>query len=367
MSTKRVITSILSIVIIVLMLCSFVPLSYLARPMDVNRDNINGFYGEEPDSLDMVYIGGSACYTYWVPLRAWNQYGFTSYNFAHNTITPQAIKYFMKEIKKTQQPKLWVVDLRPFQYGEEPLPEHPEKETMYSEVPIRNSVDHLKYSKNRIDMINSSIDNKSERIPYYFDFIKYHSNWANFGYMIYNCVQTKSLEPIDSFTYKTKNPLKGFDFVEDTATVDFTDYSAIKDELVIPEKVNDLFLDLIDYCKQEKMTVLFIVHSYCQQKEHKMEYNYMKRIIEENGFDFLNTNDYYKDINLDYSFELYNDSHVNIFGAEKYTDFVSKYIQDNYNLPDKRNQPEYEDWSKLYADFEVEVNETKTYIKSIKQ
>lgn len=366
MSAKKIILSIISSVIIILILISFVPLSYLLRPVGYNRDNLNGFYAETPNSLDMVYIGGSACFLYWEPLRAWNQYGFTSYNFAHDTIPPQAIKYYIKEIKKTQTPKLWVIDLRPFQYGEEPFAGDMNIPNMSHEVPIRNGVDYMLYSKNRNDLIKASVGDKSERFSYYFDFIKYHSNWQNFGFLLYNCWESKSLKPFGLFTNILDNPSKGFFFQPKTQSVNFTDYSSVKEETVIPARLNELFIDLIDYCTQEKLTVLFIVHSYCQTKEHKMKYNYMKRIIEDNGFEFLNTNDYCKDIGLDYSMDMFNNDHVNVFGAEKYTDFVAKYINKHYYLPDKRNQSAYEEWNTLYVDFESDSTRYKTFIKDLR-
>ncbi len=364
MKIKRTVISIVSVVLIFLMVASFIPLSYLLRPQGMDNDNLLGFYCESPNSLDMIYIGGSACFTYWEPLRAWNQHGFTSYNFAHNTITPESIKYYIKEVQKTQSPKLWLIDIRPFQYGEEIHPDTVDTQIMNYEVAIRNGTDHMLYSKNRNDLIKASVKDKSERMSYYIDFIKYHSNWGSIGKNLVSCIRTRSLAPLDTIDNKKRNPLKGFYFVEKTASLDFTDWSSVTEEKIIPAEVNDIFLDLIDYCKQENLPVLFIVHSYCQAEEHKMEYNYMKRVIEENGFGFLNTNDYFQEIGLDYSMDLYNEYHVNVFGAEKYTDFVSEYIVSRYDLPDKREQSDLEEWNTLYDDFEKRTEKVKKTILS---
>ena len=81
-------------------------LSYLYRPVTTSRMNVCGFYAEPENSLDVVYVGGSACYRYWEPLKAWKDYGFTSYNFATDAIQPQVIKYILEEIQKTQKPFL---------------------------------------------------------------------------------------------------------------------------------------------------------------------------------------------------------------------------------------------------------------------
>ena len=36
---------------------------------------------------------------------------------------------------------------------------------------------------------------------------------------------------------------------------------------------------------------------------------------------------------------------MNVYGSDKYTDFLNKYITDNYKLKDHRNDAEYNDWN----------------------
>ena len=354
MKGKRLVVNIVSIMIMVfislLIAIIFVPMSYLARPTEVNRRNIVGLYAEKENSLDVVYVGGSAAFVYWEPLRAYNAYGFTSYNFGVNSVTPQSIEYLIKEAQKRQSPKLWIIDVRAFQYGED---------RMFSEVPIRNATDALNYSTNRNDLIRASVKNKMSRIKYYLDFFKYKSRLPG---VFLDSIINKDFSFLNFIDNENKNSLKGFYFVPKTESLNFVDYSLVIDELMIDKKVNKLYIDLLEFCKEEEIKPLFVVHSYIQQEDHKKEYNYMKRVAEEYGFDFLNTNDYYNEIDLDYSFELYNENHVNCFGAEKYTDFLASYLKNNYELPDHRADVNYKEWSDLYPGFIEETNATKTEI-----
>ena len=366
MKAKRVLASVISGLLIILMIVSLFPLTYVFRLQDHNNRIISGFYGEKENSLDMVYIGGSACFVYWEPLRAWNTYGFTSYNYAHDTITPQAVKYDMIEIAKTQSPKLWVIDLRPFQYGEEKIPEVDENiPVMECEVPLRNISDHMQYSQNRIDLINAHPVKWKDKIYYYWDFLKYRENWWQIAEEGIESIKTGDFSSFGS--YKSTNTYKGFHFIPSTEEVHFVDYSNITEEKKLPESVDKLFLDTIKFCKDNNYNVLFVVHSYIQKESDKKEYNYMKRIIEKNGYGFLNANDYYKEVGLDYSFDMYNDNHVNIFGAEKYTDFLSKYIMEHYMLQDKRNDLEYAEWNTLYTEFSKKVDSTKKQVRALKE
>ena len=44
---------------------------------------------------------------------------------------------------------------------------------------------------------------------------------------------------------------------------------------------------------------------------------------------------------LNFDTDFYNENHVNIFGADKYTDFLIAYLKEHYNLPDRRKDKEW--------------------------
>ncbi len=167
------------------------------------------------------------------------------------------------------------------------------------------------------------------------------------------------------FERNQENRQKGFYFNIDTAPIDFADYSDVSEIKPLEGVVNECFIDLLEYCKESAITPLFVVHSYAQKEEHKQKYNYMKQVIDSYGFDFMNTNDYYREIGFDYSFDFYNENHVNIYGAEKYTDFLAAYIAQQYNMPDHRLDSAYAQWDICAAEFEILVEENKQAIRSL--
>ena len=360
---KKRIVSIVSIILTIMIILSIIPFSYLSRRRDDSRENVTGFYAEKEDTLDMVYIGGSATYVYWQPLRAFDEYGFTSYDLATSTITPEAIKYYIIESEKTQHPELYVIDLRPFQYGEE----YYDDGITSTDIPkycyepaIRFSSDSMSYSLNRLNFLNNSVEDKSDMLSLYLDFFKYHRETF---WNILDCLRndTGLFDYIDN---KRTNVYKGFIIKDSYNPIDFTnDYDT--DELkAIPEEIDNIFIDLLDFCKEEDLNVLFVVNTYCQTKDDKMEYNYMKSVIEEYGFDYLNTNDYFDEIGMDYNTDFIDKDHVDLLGSNKYTDFLADYIFENYKLEDKRDNPEYSEWSELLADYTNEVNDVCDYINS---
>lgn len=91
----------------------FFGVTYLFRNTDYSRRHIAGLKQEK---VDMVYVGGSAAFVYWQPLKAWNECGYTSYNCATDSIPAESIKAYIEEARKLQNPELFVVGIRAFQY-----------------------------------------------------------------------------------------------------------------------------------------------------------------------------------------------------------------------------------------------------------
>lgn len=80
------------------------------RNASIDRANVIGI--KEEKELDVVFVGGSSTLVYWQPLKAWHEFGFTSYNYSTNSNQAENIKYYIKDILKTNSPELFEVDLR---------------------------------------------------------------------------------------------------------------------------------------------------------------------------------------------------------------------------------------------------------------
>ena len=353
MNKKRLAVNILCSICLIVMIFSFFSISFIVKPLGVERENVTGFYAEEENSLDVVYIGGSSCFEFWVPLKAFNDYGFTSYNFAHSAMSPIEIKYYIEEARKTQTPKLFVIDLRPFQYGEDML---------YDENPTRWGLLGFNYSQNRHRMVSELTKNKDKTRSYYFDFLRYKSLLP---YEIGSII-SGNYSKLKYWNNKVENDLKGFYFANNIRQITFTDYKMVTDTTQLPEKTDYYFHDLLEYLSEENVETLFVVNSYSQEESHKKLYNYMEQEIYKYNLKFLNTNDYFYEIGYDVNMDFFDSSHVNIFGSEKYTEFLGSYIVNNYNLTDKRNNQEFSSWQQKYEDFVIEVKKNKEYLLSLK-
>lgn len=48
---------------------------------------------------------------------------------------------------------------------------------------------------------------------------------------------------------------------------------------------------------------------------------------------------------IDPDTDFYNSTHLNIYGAQKISSHLGRFLQENYQLTDKRNNPDYEQWN----------------------
>lgn len=348
--SKKNLISVLKIICFALVFVFvFLTLTYIMRPINANIKNIAGFYSEEDNTLDMVYIGGSAAFVYWEPLKAYEEYGIASYNYAFNSVQAETYIYSIKEVLKTQNPELIIIDARAFQYRDD-QEKGPNSPFYY------NFTTSLPFSWNRFNYIENTVPKylQEDTLAYHFDIMKYHTR-------------------NDIFDFKTsikmmlgiyRNEYKGFDFYPWVGSIERQDFQTDK-ETPISNETKEILDELLSFMKTVDTKFLFVVSPYSMSVNDKQNFNYIQKIIEKTGYPFLDANEFYDEMNLDFDTNFYNVNHVNIFGAEKYTEFLADYLKENYDLPDRREDPTYESWDDLLGNWHKQVNITKEEINKL--
>ena len=110
--------------------------------------------------------------------------------------------------------------------------------------------------------------------------------------------------------------------------------------------------EFIEYVKDKNLNVLFVDTPQFLDQSELGRANTTYKILEENGMDYIH---FYKDgsadftIDLDNTTEFYDESHVNYYGALKFTDVFAKYLDEKYDLPDRRKDEAASSyWNGLY-------------------
>lgn len=326
----------------------FMKITYLFSETGREREAILGIKEEEP--LDMVYVGASAAYTSWQPLKAWNDYGFTSYTYATGGLPAVSVEHYIREVLKTQDPELFVVDARPFLLWDE-----------NATAKIRYGSDSMDYSLNRFSLVKDFLDDRTvaeddDRLSYYLQIVKYHSN--------YKAVLSGE-ENWNLINNRETSKYKGWTFMEYHCPLEEPQGFRTEQCEELREENRRILDKLLSYCRKKELKILFVVYPYSITQEDQKGYNTIQKIVEEEGFDFLNTNLYYEEMNLDFQTDFNDYNHVNCFGAEKYTDFLEKYLTENYSLPDHRGEELYASWDEAYINFKKDEEITKTNVQAM--
>ena len=342
--TKRLLK--IGSLLLALILCVMFLQEFVLCHGDHNRERIKGFYLEQKDSVDVLFVGASEVYSGFSSPYAYSKYGFTSYPLATQSNTMFNYLACVKEAVRTQHPKLLVIEINGALYDNDTF--------VNNDSSLRNVSDNLPLNASKVELVKKIAT--SDEAEYYFPIIKYHSVWENFPEGVnwnlsiimsklrgYNLLKgTKSKTTI--FHYKNKiynNELDNFN-----------------ENIPMEKEYEQALVELLEYCKNNDLNVLFTRFPHIIAKNNLDRYQrslYAKEIIKEYGFDYIEFDDKFDEIGIDYKHDFYNIEHLNLYGQIKLTDYLSRYLIENYNLEKSdltdSEQKEWEESARYYDAF----------------
>lgn len=328
---------IFTIIVALVLLCASI---FLQVTSSQDTARIRAFYKEPNNSLDVILIGPSDIYSSFIPVKAYRDFGFTSYPLACGSIPGSMYSSIVRESEKTQHPKIYLVELWSFHYVDQ-----------HEEANMRRWIDSIPNSENRTQTIKENVP-KEMRRTFYFPFLKYHSNFKH----LKTCLQAfTDRMRIDKYGYSIT---KGFSTITSICKVPVLEKKyTISDEGLIELQ------GFLDFCKNEEIdNVVFLRTS--QYYEYTDDENTVKAIqmIKDAGFDFIDLDCKHEEIGLDKTTDYYNNAHLNIFGAEKNTEYLGNYLKTHYLMDIEHSEEVTKEWNHCvsYLDGMLENVENQT-------
>ena len=322
------------LLILLLLFCHF---TYLFRDTsDGKRGNILNYYAEPDDTLDVVTIGASTIAYYWNATRAWNDYGFTSYNYATSSMKGGTYLAALKDVLKTQSPELVVIEARLFTRS---------NTTGDKTIGARHLLDTWDYNLSRLQAVKYYCDTLDiswkESIDLYVDLIYYHDNYKAL-------ITPFNWELADNRIEYGASSEKGH--TSNSKVRIFQDPSDLLSDTSkrMDSQAETHLRDILEYCQQKDIQVMLMATPVVINKTEVGRFHQIGQIAEEYGVPFLDTNFYYEQMGLDFTQDFGDVHHVSILGSDKFTDFFGKYLKENYDLPDHRNDPAFDYWDEAY-------------------
>lgn len=307
----------------------------------------------EKNTVDAIYVGTSGVDRYWVAAKAYEEYGMTVYPVSFDACAVWLIPDIIEDAMRYQDPQLILIDIRPFTQSCE--------SANLVGIRGRRVIDSMEFfspvrfrAAFRTAELVHEIDNTKSKwdISFLLPFVMQHSKWEQ-DYLVQVNVGNH------------KDPYLGF-YMNQWLTI-FSEeqnpetYSRDVTSPLDPITERCLY-ETLEYIREHDLDVLFVDSPKFYRDSEMPCTNTIRNILEEEGFTCLNFCSEEAGgsftIDLDPKKDFYNMNHVNFYGAEKFTDALAAYLNEHYDLPDRRNDEAVKgDWDGIYDELLFEIRE----------
>lgn len=305
----------------------------LGDVLEANYDgnqSMHGFYQLDRDTADVVFYGSSHVYSGVNVVDLWDDHGIAGYNIAGTMQTLWNSYYNMEETLKYQSPRIMVVDLYGILIEEE----------YYGSTNVIKNVSSMKFSVNKIRNVWNSVPHE-DFLSYLFSYPLSHDSYRGLNRGKYD----RKANTIGGEWYKGYNPSFGVTHFDTLPQMKTTS------EKRIPTKKNREYLDkMVQLAREHQIQLAFIIVPYEGiNDEDQMLYEWAKDYAKENGILCLDGNTTLEEMHFNPAEDYAEQSHLNHSGACKFTKYLGKWLEDNYNLTDHRGDEKWDSWQK-YSD-----------------
>ena len=280
-------------------------------------------YYKEPKDHEVIFIGDCEVYANFSPMVMYEQKGIKAYVRGSSQQLIWQSYYILKETLKYEIPKVVVLNVNSMRYDK--------KSDKVSEAYNRLTIDNMKWSQEKIDIIKESKTEEETYISYIFPILRYHSRYdeltkEDFEYLFKNKDNThngflinKNIKPAKSLPTKRK----------------LANYTFSKECYEYLNKITKL-------CKENNIQLVLIkapsLYPYWYE-EYDMQ---IKEYAQENRIDYYNLLEQVEQIGLDYQVDTYDGGlHLNLTGATKLSKYFANILAEQYKLTDYRGDQIY--------------------------
>lgn len=303
----------------------------------VASQGIQKFYNEAKDTMDVMFIGDSSIYWGISPLDIYAQTGVTSYNFSNSSAKPWTLYYFTREVFKYQKPKVIFIDTDEF------MANNNEKK---SET-IRMSIDSMKMSFNKLEMINDPNYKMTnfEKITCINKTLTYHARWSSLNEKDFEKFYINENKEKIFKGYYYDNGINKPDSVLKKDSKGITTFSE--------ESINSI-KKIKELCEKNNCQLIFISIPAIIDTDKSIN-RAIKKFADEINVKYINLNDESL-LNIDWNTETRDKgSHLNYKGAQKVSNYIANYITNNFKFS-KHNASVSEKWNEELKEFKKIVN-----------
>ena len=260
----------------------------------------NGILGEPEQTIDVLFLGDSECYSAFIPLRLWEKYGITSYNCGTALQNLYYTEEFLEKAFQKQSPKVVVL----------------ETNAVYRDFSMGASAVH--------------------KFNQWFPVFQYHDRW-------------KQLKPgeinFSDASYTHKDNAKGYIRHNEISPVNPGEYMAPTEEIQLVSVRNYAYVkDFRDYCEKHGAK-LILVSTPSTVNWNMKRHNGIRKLADELQLDYYDLNGSTSPVQIDWSKDTRDKGdHMNYTGACKVTDWLGDCLKRTKLVESRRNDERCKEW-----------------------
>lgn len=286
---------------------------------------IQSYYKQKENTVDVLFLGSSKIYCQVDTGILWDEYGISSFDLGGAEATTWNTYYYLKEALKTQKPKVIIYDAGIIGY----------RFDVEYQTPFWAMTNNygMKWNENRINQLKENCENERDFKKLLYPLDTMHSRYSDI-------TKNDFIDPDNDISYK------GFDFRDTTQPFEKPDMSAITDALPISEKQEKYFLMMAELCNENDIPFIVMVSPYYLTEDEQRVFNYLGQLCEANGITYYDYNRNPEVMGIDYGTDFAENVHLNFSGTKKLSEYLGKYVKDNYDLEDHRGDANYSSWDR---------------------
>ena len=286
-------------------------------------NQLEGLYWQPEHSIDVMRMGSSHIHCNVNTALLWEEDGIAAYDYSGAQQPLWMTYYYLKELYKYQTPQVIVLDLySPARYKED-----------YQYDWISENILGMRFSVNKLGMMAASVE-KSRFFQYFPSFSIYHSRYDDlerddFNNFFWNSREKEDFKGYTPYWQRTPQTKPEISETEKGG---------------LTEKSEKYLRRIISYTKKKGSKLVLMAAPYVLTAEDKLTYNQIEEIAEAEGITFVDFNEYYDEMGLDFTRDFNDDSHLNYWGGCKFSDYLGEFLTARFEVTDRRGQEGYESW-----------------------
>lgn len=331
---------VLSVLLLVVLTLGMLSVLTGVLELKTSREKYKPFFDEKQD-FDVLFLGTSHVINGIFPMELWKDYGITSYNFGGHGNQIATSYWVMKNALNFTNPKLVVIDC---------LSLDSDTKTSDNFSYVHYSLDAFPLTKTKLlgvldllddENMNSRVlggitedSEKRSRLGLLWDFAVYHSRWNELT------ERDLKVEP---------NCELGAEMRIGVATPDIISKIPKEKRVKRNTVAMDYLRKIVNECREQGVDVLFVNLPYPANEDQQRAANSIAYIADECEVNFIDLDELGI---VDYDIDCYDsNSHLNPSGARKVSEYLGRYIVENYDIKDHRDDEIYGTWNSLYEKY----------------